>query len=72
MSMSTRYILFLAAWLVVGLYAHAFLPVAPGSLAWWALLGLPGLLVLATLAAVGAVIVIGLAFSFSRPPSRYR
>lgn len=68
MSMSTRYILFLAAWLQAGLFAHAILHVTPGSMAWWMLLGLPGLLVLATLAAVAVVGVIGLAIGFSQPP----
>jgi len=67
MSNATRYVWALFLWLVAGLGAFNFWPLAPGGAAWWLWLGVPGALTLLTLAAVVAVCIIGLFLALTYP-----
>lgn len=71
MSNSTRYILIVWAWLMVGMTVSIFKLVEPGGLAWWLLAGVPAMIVLLFLGlfiVVLGIALYGIAIDLDRRP----
>lgn len=67
---STHIVIGVAAWLSIGLSVVKLAAIPESTLAWWLLLGLPGLLAVGGAALCFTLVVVLLALSFAYPPHR--